>query len=271
VIFLPKTLLETNDVTVELLGFAKVMKNVRYYFILPRFVKNTNTEYEVQRIGHFTRTICHSCFKQKVSGVLCITEIDGTLNASLLLPEQLDNFVLVIYDPWRLYDYGSLLEHETDTQKFVCFMMLSKWLSSTKNAQKHHRVRCRRFVECLLIILNVIISSFETKFVQYTILRLTLFKHILGTIKNFEWFVQNLVYKKQILSKSKAINYLISCVCDALFGMTVLYLLNITFVSSNELFSYISNISHVSKFSASRIHICYALICTRSFQFIVGN
>lgn len=257
VIFLPKTLLETRDVTVELLGFVKLMKSVRYYFILPSFEKGTNTEWKMQRIGHFTRADCLSCFKQKVTDVLCITEISGILNASLL-PGQPDNFVLVIYDPSRLYDYGTLLE--CDAQKFVCFKMLSKWLSRTKNVQKQDDVITKfvvfqRFTKYLLIVLNAIISSFGTKFVQLTILRLTLFKHILGIIKNAEWFIQSLVHKKQILSKSKAINYLMSCVCDALFGITVLYLLNTRFASSNELFLYISNISHVNKFNT--------VVCTR--------
>jgi len=252
VIFFPKTLLETSDVTVELFGFAKLMKNVRYYFILPSFEKNANTECKLHRIGHFTRTDCLSCFKQKVTNVLCITEINGILNASLL-PRQFDNFVLVIYDPSRLYDYGTLLEYEGDAQKFICFIMLSKWLTSTRHVQKHDHVSefvdFQMLTNYLLIILNVIISSFGTKLVRLTILRLTLFKHILGMIKNFEWFAQNIIHKEQSLSKSKAINYLMSCICDAVLGITVLYLLNTTFASSNELFSFISNISHVNKFN----------------------
>lgn len=248
VIYFPNTLLNTNDITIELLGFAKRMKNVRYYFILPSFVNKAKTECEVERIGHFTKSKCQSCSEQNVTNVLCITEINGILNASLL-PGQFDNFVLVIYDPSRLYDYGTLHEYEGESQKFICFTMLSKWLSSTKkeNDNISEVMVFQRLTRYLLIVLNVMISSFETKLVKLTILRLTLFKHILGVIKNVAWFIDNRVNKKQMFLKSKAINYLMSCVCDAFFGMTMLYLLNTTFTTSNELFSYISSISHVNK------------------------
>lgn len=250
-IFFPKTLLETNDVTVELLGFDKLMKNVRYYFVLPSHVKNVyNAECDVQAIGHFTRTNCWSCAEHKEPGVLCVTEIDGNLNACLF-PEQLDNFVLVIYDPTRLYDYGTFLSYEGDSQKFICFTMLAKWLSSTKNEPEPDHVSevmvFQRFTKCLLIILNVLINIFETNIVQFTLLRLTFFKHILGVLKNYMWLVESLVHNKQTLSRAKAINYLMSCICDALFGITFLYLLNTIFLSSNELFSYVSSISHVIK------------------------
>lgn len=264
VIFFPQTLLETNDITIKLLGFTELMKNVQYYFILPNYINKTNTECKLQMIGHFTKTNCHSCFKQKVINFLCITEINGNLNASLL-PGQFDNFVFIIYDPSRLYDYGTSLEYDNDSQKFICFTMLSKWLSSTEYKQKYDKISgslvLQRFSKCLLIILNVLINSFETKFVQLTILRLTLFKHLLGVIKNYVWLIENLIYNRQILSRPKAINYLISCICDAFFGITILYLLNTTFTSSNELFSYISSISHVNKF----------IIYKYNFYFTVGH
>lgn len=250
VIYFPNTLLNTNDITLELLGFAKHMKNVRYYFILPSFVNNVNTECNVEMIGHFTKSKCQSCAEQNVTNVLCITKINGILNASLL-PGQLDNFVLVIYDPLRLYDYGTLHEYKGESQKFICFTMLSKWLSSTKNVLENDHMpnvmMYQKFSRYLLIILNIMISSFETKLIKLTILRLTLFKHILGVIKNIAWIIDNQVYKKQMFSKSKAINYFMSCACDAFFGIAMLYLLNTTFTTSNELFSYISSISHVNK------------------------
>lgn len=251
VIFFPKTLLETSDVRVELFGFDKFMTNVRYYFVLPNYVKNVyNAECEMQTIGHFTRTSCQSCAKHKESNALCVTEINGNLNACLF-PGQVDNFVLVVYDPTRLYDYGTCFSYEGDLQKFICFTMLSKWLSSTKNEQNDDHVSkasvFQTFTEYLLIILNVLINSFGTNVMQLTLLRLTFFKHILGVLKNYKWLLESLVYNKQTLSRSKAVNYLMSCVCDALFGLSFLYLLNITFVSSNELFSYISSISHVIK------------------------
>lgn len=252
VIFFPNTLLGISDITIELFGYTKLMKNVRYYFVLPNYTKNTNTEFEVQTIGHFTKTNCRCCLKQKSTNILCITENNGHLNASLL-PAQLEHFVLVIYDPSRLYDYDTLLEYEDDSQKFICFTMLSKWLSNTNQVQNHggesEITVFQKYIKYLLIILNVLINSFETKFIQLTIFRLTLFKHILGVIKNYVWFIENLTHKKRILSREKAVNYLMSCICDAFFGIAVLYLLNTTFTSSNELFSYISNISHVNKFN----------------------
>lgn len=250
-ILFPKTLLETSDVTVELLGFDKLMKNVKYYFILPNYAKNVyNAECEVQTIGHFTRTICRSCAERKEPNVLCITEISGNLNASLH-PGLLENFVLVIYEPTRLNDYGTFLTSKGDSQKFICFTMLAKWLCSIKDEQKHNYVSeiiaFQRFIKYILIILNVLINSFERNFLQFTLLRLMFFKHILGVLKNYLWLIESLVLNKQTLSRAKAVNYLISCICDALFGITFLCLLNITFVSSNELFSYISSISHVIK------------------------
>lgn len=250
VIYFPKTLLATSDVAAELSGFVRRMNGVRYYFILPGFTENPNAECKVERIGHFVKNGCQSCSDVTRRDVLCITEIDGNLNASLL-PGQPDNFVLVIYDPSRLYDYGTLHERDGVSQKFVCFTMLSKWLSSTKTARERSDVLAsQRLPRYLLIVLNVLINSFETKLVQLTILRLTLFKHILGVIKNLAWLTENVIYKKQMLSKSKAINYFMSCVCDAFFGMTMLYLLNSTFTTSNELFACISSVSHVRLFSA---------------------
>lgn len=259
VIFFPNTLLGISDVTIELFGYTKLMKNVRYFFILPNEMKNT--ECEVQTIGHFKRTSCQCCLKQESTNILCITEINGRLNASLL-PGQLEHFVLVIYDPSRLYDYGSL-EYEDNCQKFICFKMLSKWLTNTNqdihnHCQKSEITAFQRFIKYLLFFLNVLINSFETKFIQLTIIRLTLFKHILGVFKNYVWFIESLTHKKRILSKEKAVNYLMSCICDALFGITVLYLLNTTFTTSNELFSYISSISHVNKFNIF-VHIYYTL------------
>jgi len=251
VIFFPKTLLGTSDITIELLGFIKLMKSVRYYFVLPNYLKNTNTGCKIKIIGHFTRTNCSICLKRRVTNILCITEISGNLNASLL-PGQLDNFVLVIYDPSRLYDYGTLFKYEGDSQKFICFIMLSKWLSSTENVQKQYLskvVMFQRFTKYLLIILNVLINSLETKIIKFTILRLTLFKHILGVIKNCVWLLDNLIHNKHILSRAKSINYLMSCICDAVLGIIILYVLNATFTSSNKLFSYISSISHVNKFN----------------------
>ncbi|VVC38731.1 N-acetylglucosaminyl transferase component [Cinara cedri] len=246
VIFFPTTLLGTSNITVELFGYTKLIQNVKYYFVLPHDMKNINTECEVQTIGHFTKTSCR-CSKQELSNILCITENNGYLNASLL-PEQFEHFVLVIYDPSRLYDYGTLIEYENDSQKFICFTMLSKWLSNTNQIQNHNQksktITFQRFIKYLLIILNVLINIFEIKCIQLTIFQLTLFKHILGVIKNYVWFLENLTHKKRILSKEKAVNYLIACICDAIFGITVLYLLNTTFKSSNELFSYISSISH---------------------------
>ncbi|KAF0758238.1 phosphatidylinositol N-acetylglucosaminyltransferase subunit Q [Aphis craccivora] len=135
VIFFPKTLLGTSDSTVELVGFIKLIKNVRYYFVLPNYIKNTCAGSKVNTIGHFTRNDCRVCFKRTVTNTLCITEINGNLNASLL-PGQLDNFVLIIYDASRLYDYGTLFKYEGDSQKFICFIMLSKWLSNTENAER---------------------------------------------------------------------------------------------------------------------------------------
>jgi len=250
VVFFPKTLLGMSEITVELLGFIKLMKNVRYYYILPNYIKNTSTGCKVKTIGHFTRTDCRACFKRRVTNILCITEINGNWNASLL-PGQLDNFVLVMYDPSRLYDYGTLFKYEGDSQKFICFIMLSNWLASTENVQKQCHlsevVIFQRFTKYLLIILNVLINSLETKIVQFTILRLTLFKHILGVMKNYVWLVDNLIHNKHILSRAKSINYLMSCICDAVFGIIILYILNTTFTSSNELFSYISSISHVTE------------------------
>lgn len=252
VIFFPKTLFGTSDVTIPLSGFIKLIKNVRYYFILPNHLKNINADCEVQTIGHFTRTHCMSC-KGKASSVLCITEIDGNLNASISAG-QIDNFLLVIYDPSRLYDYGTSLESDGDSQKLICFIILSKWLCHADDIKKQSRVSKNkvvyRFTEYLLVILNILINSVETKFVQLTILRLTLFKHILGVIKNCVWLIETLTHNKQILPRTKAVNYIISCICDAIFGITALYLLNSTFSSSNELFSYISSISHVNKFSS---------------------
>lgn len=252
VVFFPKTLLGMSDITVELLGFIELMKNVRYYFVLPNYIKNTNTVCKVKTIGHFTKTDCQACFKRRFTNILCITEINGNLNASLL-PGQLDNFVLVIYDPSRLYDYGTLFKYEGDSQKFICFIMLSNWLSSTENVQEQYHlskvVMFQRFAKYLLIILNVLINGLETKIVQLTILRLTLFKHILGVLKNYVWLVDNLIHNKHILSRAKSINYLMSCICDAVLGIIILYILNTSFTSSNELFSYISSISHVSKFN----------------------
>ncbi|XP_022173665.1 phosphatidylinositol N-acetylglucosaminyltransferase subunit Q [Myzus persicae] len=247
VVFFPKTLLGMSDITVELLGFIELMKNVRYYFVLPNYIKNTNTVCKVKTIGHFTKTDCQACFKRRFTNILCITEINGNLNASLL-PGQLDNFVLVIYDPSRLYDYGTLFKYEGDSQKFICFIMLSNWLSSTENVQEQYHlskvVMFQRFAKYLLIILNVLINGLETKIVQLTILRLTLFKHILGVLKNYVWLVDNLIHNKHILSRAKSINYLMSCICDAVLGIIILYILNTSFTSSNELFSYISSISH---------------------------
>ncbi|CAH1732011.1 phosphatidylinositol N-acetylglucosaminyltransferase subunit Q [Aphis gossypii] len=246
VIFFPKTLLGTSDSTVELVGFIKLIKNVRYYFVLPNYIKNTNAGSKVNTIGHFTRNDCRVCFNRTVTNTLCITEINGNLNASLL-PGQLDNFVLIIYDASRLYDYGTF-KYEGDSQKFICFIMLSKWLSNTENAERQCHlsevVMFQKFTKYLLIILNVLISSLETKILQFTILRLTLFKHILGVIKNYIWLIDNLKHNKHILSKAKSINYLMSCICDAVLGIIILYILNTTFTSSNELFSYISSISH---------------------------
>lgn len=255
VIFFPKTLFGSSDVTIQLLGFTKVIKNARYYFILPNHLKDENTECEVQTIGHFTRTNCSSCLKEKSSSVLCITEIDGNLNASIS-PGKIDNFLLVIYDPSRLYDYGTTLETDGDSQKLICFLILSEWLCRTEDIKKEGRVAenkvIHKFTEYLLVVLNMLVNSVETKFVRLTILRLTLFRHILGVIKNYVWVIETLTRNKQILPRAKAVNYLISCICDAVFGITILYLLNTTFSSSNELFSYISSISHVSKF----ISIC---------------
>lgn len=251
VIFFPKTLLESNDITFNLLGFTKFMKNVRYFFILSNCINNTDTEYKLVTIGHFTRSNCQFCLKQKVTNILCITEINGNLNANLLA-EQYKHFVLIVYDPSSLHDYGKLLEYKSDSQKLICFAVLSKWLSTTKNKQKHNQVSkyavFQNFIKYLLIILNVLINSFETKFVQLTILRLTLFKHLFCVIKNYVWLIENLVHNKQTLSRPKAINYLMSCICDAFFGITILYLLNTIFTSSNELFSFISSISHVNKY-----------------------
>jgi len=248
VVFLPKTLLGMSDITVELLGFVKLMKNVRYYFVLPNYIKNTSTGCKVKTIGHFTRTDCRACVTRRVTNILCITEINGHLNASLL-PGQVDNFVLVIYDPSRLYDYGTLFTYEGDSQKFICFIMLSNWLSSTENVQKQYNlskvVIFQRFAKYLLIILNVLINSLESKILQFTILRLTLFKHILSVMKNYVWIVNNFIHNKHVLSRTKSINYLMSCICDAVLGVIVLYVLNSAFTSSNELFSYISSISHV--------------------------
>lgn len=248
VIFFPKTILETNGTPIELLGYTELMKNGRYYFILPSNVKNVKSEYQLQHIGHFTRTECRPCLEKKVPNALCISELNGTLNASLL-PEKPDNFVLVIYDSSRLYDYDTSLDYESDSQKLICFKMLSKWLSNTSETQELNRtsevIVFQKFSKYFLLVLNVLINSFEIKIVQLTILRLTLFKHILGVIKNYAWLVENFLHNKQI-SKAKAVNYLMSCICDAFFGITVLYLLNITFTSSNELFSFISNISHVN-------------------------
>lgn len=253
VIFFPKTLFGTRDATINLLGFTKLIKNVRYYYILPNHLKNTYTEGEVQTIGHFTRRSCLSCLKENASSVLCITETDGNLKASIS-PGQIDNFLLVIYDPSRLYDYGMSLETDGDSQKLICFILLSKWLCRTEDTEKQGRVAenkaIHRFTEYLLVILNMLVNSVETKFVQLTILRLTLFKHILGVIKNYVWLIETLTRNKQILPRAKAVNYLISCICDAVFGITILYLLNTTFSSSNELFSYISSISHVNKFTS---------------------
>lgn len=259
VIFFPKTMFGTRDLTIQLLGFIKLIKNVRYYFILPNHLKNTYTEHEVQTIGHFTRMSCLSCLEKKASSVLCITETDGNLNANIS-PGQIDNFLLVIYDPSRLYDYGTSLETDDDSQKLICFIILSKWLCGTEDIEKQDRVAenkvIHRFTEYLLVILNMLVNSVETKFVQLTILRLTLFKHVLGVIKNYVWLIETFTHNKQILPRAKAINYLISCICDAVFGITILYLLNTTYSSSNELFSYISNISHVIKF----ICICLLII-----------
>jgi hypothetical protein len=250
VILFPKPLLETSDITVELLGFDKLIENVRYYFILPNYLENVNNEEcEMQTIGHFTRTNCQTCVEHKEPNVLCITKINGNLNASLF-PGLLENVVLVIYEPSRLYDYGTFLTYEGDSQ-FICFTILAKWLCSIKDEQEHNHVSkiivFQRFIKYLLIILNVLINSFETDVMQLTLLRLMFFKHILGVLKNYLWIIESLVHNKHTLSKAKAINYLMSCICDALFGITFLYLLNITFVSSNELFSYISSISHVTK------------------------
>lgn len=212
---------------------------------------NVKTQRDAQTIGHFTRTNCHSCSKRKGTNVLCITEINGSLNARLL-PDQLDNFVLVIYDPSRLYDYGTLPDHESDSQKFNCFIMLSKCLSGSENMQKHNNVSnvmaFQRFTNCLVIALNVLISSFGTKFVQFTILRLTVFKHILSVLKSYVWFIENLMHNKHILSKTKTINYFLSCICDALLGIVIIHLISSTFASSNELFSFLSSICHVNKF-----------------------
>lgn len=268
VVFFPKTLLGMSDITVELLGFIKLMKNVRYYFVLPNYIKNTSTGCKVKTIGHFTRTDCRACMKRRVINILCITEINGNLNASLL-PGQLDNFLLVIYDPSRLYDYGTLFKYERDSQKFICFIMLSNWLASTENIQKQYHlsevVMFQIFIKYLLIILNVLINSLETKIVRFTILRLTLFKHILGVMKNYVWLIDNLIHNKHILSRAKSINYLISCICDAVFGIIFLYILNTTFTSSNELFSYISSISHVFK---TNILLCIESYFTEIFFFL---
>lgn len=245
-IFFPITLLATNDVTVELSGFTKLVKNVRYYFVLSK-----GADLAERTVGHYTRTECLSCSKRRDANNLCITEIDGNFNASLSLG-KIGDFVIIMYDPSRLYDYGMLLENESDSQKFNCFTMLSKWLAETRNVQKHIQaseiIVLQRLSTFFLIILNTFIKSFDSKYVQMTILRLTLFKHILGVIKNYVWLVENFAYNKRITSKTRAVNYLISCICDALFGITVLYLLNTTFLSSNELFSFVSNISYVNTF-----------------------
>lgn len=249
VIFFPKTLLGTNETTVELLGFTELMINVRYYFVFPSYVKSVNSACQVKPIGHFTRSNCRTCNKlNKVTNVLCITDINGTLNAKLL-PGQLNNFLLVMYDPSRLYDYGTLLEYKGDSQKLICFEILSKWLSGTSSvrAQSYSKefVAFQKFSKYLLTVLNVLINSFEANFVKLTILRLALFKHILAVMKNYAWLLENLIQNKHIFSKAKSVNYLISCIFDAFFGITILYLLNTMFSSSNELFSFISNISHV--------------------------
>lgn len=248
VILFPKTFLATRDTTVELLGFVTLVKNVWYYFILPNCVNNTNTEYNVRTIGHFKRTDCQSCLEQKVTNDLCITEINGNLNINSL-PGHFDSRVLIIYDPSTLYDYETFPDREADSKKFFCFTILSKWLSSTKNdVPKHHREPVvQGFTKYLLIILNVLIITFETKFIQLTILRLTFFEHIFSVIKNYVWLTEHLMHNKQSLSKAKALNYLTSCICDAFLGITVLYILNTTFASSIDLFSLISNISQVYK------------------------
>jgi len=252
VIFFPKTLLGTNKTTVELLGFTELMLNVKYYFVFPSYVKSVNSSCQVKPIGHFTRSDCQTCNKLKVTNVLCITDINGTLNANLL-PGQSDYFLLVMYDPSRLYDYGTSLEHKGDSQKLICFEMLSKWLSSTSSVQAQSYSKTivvfQKFSNYLLIVINALINSFEVNFVKLTILRLALFKHILAVMKNYAWLLENLIQNKHNFSKAKSVNYLISCIFDAFFGITVLYLLNTMFTSSNELFSFISNISHVSVFN----------------------
>lgn len=259
VILFPKTFLATRDTTVELSGFVVPVKNVCYYFILPNYVHNTNTEYNVRTIGHFKRTDCQFCHEQKMTSDLCITEINGNLNANLLTG-HFDSCMIVIYDPSTLYEYETFLDLEADSQKFFCFTILSKWLSCTiHDAQKHHRKpNVQWFTKYLLIILNVLINSFETKFVQLTILRLTFFEHIFSVIKNCVWLIEHLMHNKQSLSKAKAVNYLISCVCDAFLGITVLYFLNTTFASSSDLFSFMSNISQVYK-SDTFIHFYYII------------
>lgn len=246
VIFFPKTLLGTNRI--ELSGFTEFLINVSYYFVLPSYVRSAYSGCQVKPIGHFTRSDCRSCIEHSVTNVLCITDINGTLTVNLL-PRQLDNFMLVMYDPSKLYDYGTLLKYKSDTQKLICFETLSKWLSSTSNVQAQsfskEIIVFQKFFKYSLIALNVLINSFESNFVKLTILRLTLFKHILAVMKNYAWLLENLIENKHIFSKAKSVNYFISCIFDAVFGITALYLLNSTFSSSNELFSFISNISHV--------------------------
>ncbi|KAL5237358.1 hypothetical protein ACI65C_004768 [Semiaphis heraclei] len=240
VVFFPKTLLGMSDITVELLGFIKLIKNVRYYFVLPNYIKNTSTGCKVKTIGHFTRTDCRACFKRRVTNILCITEINGNLNASLL-PGQLDNFVLVIYDPSRLYDYGTIFNYEGDSQKFICFIMLSNWLSSTENVQKQYHlsnvVMFQRFTKYLLIILNVLINSLESKIVQFTILRLTLFKHILGVMKNYVWLqvIKVLQGTLQWLMGSPA-GLKLNDPLNSLLGTCFLYLVNLwwSFLDANN-------------------------------------
>lgn len=269
VIFFPKTTLGISSSVVDLLGFTDLIKNVRYFYVLPDDVEKTSPECQAHAIGHFTRSDCQLCSEKQLTNVLCISENNGKLNASLS-PGQLDNFLLVIYDPLRLYDYGTSLENKGNSQKLICFKMLSKWLSQSKNVHEHNYeskfIVFQKLLQYLLVILDVLISSFESKVLQFTVLRLTTFQHILGVLKNYAWLVKNLIHSKHVLSKSKAVNYLMSCICDAIFGITILYLLNSSFTSSNELFSYISSISHVSALHLLIMCLCFKLYCSFDFS-----
>ncbi|XP_050426747.1 phosphatidylinositol N-acetylglucosaminyltransferase subunit Q isoform X2 [Adelges cooleyi] len=247
VVFFPKPILDSPEITVDLVGLTKLVNDVRYYFIFANS-QGTRADCYMHKFGHFTRTTCYGCSENTNHNILCITEIDGNLSANWSL-NRLNNFVIILYEPSDLCDYGTILKNENDINSFVCFIMLSKWLSYVKNTKQTKNwsdFKLTKYIASyVLILLNALVMIFDLKILKATLLRLTLFQYMLDVAKNYVWVIENLMQKNNVSSKIKVINYLISCIWDAIIGIFCIYFFNTIFESSNNFFSYTSSISYV--------------------------